>query len=79
MKKKIFSLLVLLAAVVSGTWAQDKNSDCAEKCPVADKAVQASRVAAAGPRRAAAAEFGELKFSFNCTSGGQYGVATDGR
>lgn len=78
MKKKIFSLLVLLAAAVSGTWAQDKNSDCADNCPVADKAVQASRVATAGPRKAAAAEFGELELSFNCTSGYQYGVATDG-
>ena len=78
MKKKIFSLLVLLAAAVSGTWAQDKNSDCADNCPVADKAVQASRVATAGPRKAAAAEFGELELSFNCTSAYQYGVASDG-
>ena len=77
MKKKIFSLLVLLAAAVSGTWAQDKNSDCADNCPVADKAVQASRVATAGPRKVAA-EFGEAELSFNCSTYGQYGVATDG-
>lgn len=77
MKKKIFSLLVLLAAAVSGAWAQDKNNDCADNSPVADKAVQASRVAAAGPRKVAA-KFSEVELSFNCSTGYQSGVATDG-
>ena len=77
MKKKIFMLLALLMTAATGAWAQNKNNDCADNCPAADKAVQASRVAAAGPRKVAA-EFGEAELSFNCSTAGQYGVATDG-
>lgn len=77
MKKYMFLTLALLLSAATGAWAQDKNNDCADNSPVADKAVQASRVAAAGPRKVAA-EFGEAELSFSCTSGAQYGVATDG-
>ena len=70
MKKKIFSLLVLLAAAVSGTWAQD-----ADNCPNAGRLQK--RVAKA-PRRVAANIPSEVTLSFSCTSGYQYGVASDG-
>ena len=77
MKKYMFLTLALLITAATGAWAQDKNNDCADNCPVADKAVQASRVAAAGPRKVAA-KFGEVELSFNCSTAAQYGVATDG-
>ena len=77
MKKYMFLTLALLITAATGAWAQDKNNDCADNCPAADKAVQASRVAAAGPRKVAA-EFGEAELSINCSTGAQYGVATDG-
>ena len=70
MKKKIFSLLVLLAAAVSGAWAQD-----ADNCPNAGRLQK--RVAKA-PRRVAANIPSEVTLSFSCTSGYQYGVASDG-
>ena len=77
MKKYMFLTLALLLSAATGAWAQDKNNDCADNSPVADKAVQASRVAAARPRKVAA-KFGEVEFSFNCSTASQYGVATDG-
>ena len=68
MKKKIFSLLALLITVATGVWAQD-----ADNCPNAGQ--QQNRAAKA---RAAANISTEAVFSFDCTSGYQYGVVSDG-
>ena len=70
MKRKLFSLLVLLMTVVTGAWAQE-----ADNCPnVGQKQSRAAKVS----RRAAANIAPEITFSFDCTSSAQYGVATDG-
>ena len=72
-KTRFISMLVLLAAVVTVAWAQ--NNDCAEVSPNTGKTMDVPKRQA--PRRAVAS-FGDLEKSFDCSSGYQYGVCTDG-
>lgn len=69
LKKTILTLVALLA-LTTGAWAQD-----ADNCPnVGQKQSRAAIVS----RRAAASIASEPTFVFRCTSGFQYGVASDG-
>ena len=70
MKQKIFSLLVLLVVAVTGAWAQD-----ADNCP---KIGQLHKRVTMDLRRVAANIPSEPTFAFDCTSGYQYGVVSDG-
>ena len=75
MKKKIFSIITLLCLAMTSAWAQNAASaDCAENSPNASR--QETKVV--NSRRAASAEYGNVAKTFNCTSGYQYGIATDG-
>ena len=70
MKQKIFSLLVMLVVAVTGAWAQD-----ADNCP---KIGQLHKRVTVNLRRVAANYPSEAIFAFDCSSGYQYGVASDG-
>ena len=73
--KKIFSIITLLCLAMTSAWAQNAASaDCAENRPNASR--QKTKVV--NSRRAPSAEYGNVAKSFECTSGYQYGIATDG-